>query len=137
MKQEKDIASLDDVIGELAVPNPLPENYQDHPLKGEYKGYRDCHIGPDRILIYGYETLDDGERRLFLVRTGPHSDLLEWRGCRLNRDILSFILNRPCRPYHRRRGHEQRPRQSQYPFADNGIHQRVEPVTVCAISVCL
>ena len=77
MKQGKDIAALDYVIGELAVPNPLPESYQDHPLKGEYKGYRDCHVEPDWILIYGYETFDDGERQLLLVRTGSHSDILE------------------------------------------------------------
>ncbi len=77
MKQGKDIAKLDFVIGELAVPNTLPESYQDHPLKGEYKGYRDCHVEPDWILIYGYETLDEGERQLLLVRTGSHSDLLE------------------------------------------------------------
>jgi mRNA interferase YafQ len=77
MKQGKDIAALDYAIEELAVPNPLSESYQDHPLQGEYKGYRDCHIEPDWILIYGYETLDDGERQLLLVRTGSHSDILE------------------------------------------------------------
>ena len=77
MKRGKDIAALDYVIEELAVPNSLPEKYQDHTLKGEYEGYRDCHIEPDWILIYGYETLDDGERQLLLVRTGSHSDLLD------------------------------------------------------------
>jgi mRNA interferase YafQ len=77
MKQGKDIVALDYVVEELAVPNPLPEQYQDHPLKGEYMGYRDCHIEPDWLLIYGYETLEDGERQLLLVRTGSHSDLFE------------------------------------------------------------
>lgn len=77
MKQGKDITELDFVIEELAVPNCLPESYQDHPLKGEYKGYRDCHIDPDWILIYGYETLDNGKQQLLLVRTGSHSDLME------------------------------------------------------------
>jgi mRNA interferase YafQ len=77
MKQGKDIVELDCVTGELAVPNPLPEKYQDHPLKGDYKGYRECHVTPDWLLIYGYETLDDGERQLLLVRTGSHSDLFE------------------------------------------------------------
>ena len=76
MKQNRDIAVLDLVIEELAVPNPLPEKYQDHPLKGNYKGYRECHIEPDWLLIYGYETLDD-EDQLLLVRTGTHSELLE------------------------------------------------------------
>ena len=77
MRQSKHIAALDYVIGELAVPNPLPESYQDHPLKGEDRGYRDCHIEPDWILIYGYETLYDGESQLLLVRTGSHSALIE------------------------------------------------------------
>ncbi len=77
MKQGKDIAVLDDVIVELAVPNPLPESNRDHPLIGDYKGYRECHVEPDWLLIYGYETLDGGERQLLLVRTGSHSDLLE------------------------------------------------------------
>ena len=77
MKQGRDIAELDDAIDELAVPNPLPEQYQDHPLKEDYKGYRECHIEPDWLLIYGYETLDNGERQLLLVRTGSHSDLFE------------------------------------------------------------
>jgi mRNA interferase YafQ len=77
MKQGKDITVLDYVIEELAVPNPLPENYQDHPLRGEYSGYRDCHIEFDWLLIYGYEMLDDGETQLLLVRTGSHSDILE------------------------------------------------------------
>ena len=77
MKRGKDIAELDFVIDELAVPNPLPEKYRDHYLKGEYAGYKECHVQPDWLLIYGYETLDDGENQLLLVRTGSHSDLIE------------------------------------------------------------
>ena len=76
MKQGKDVAALDYVIEELAIPNRLSENYQDHPLKGDYKEYRECHVEPDWLLIYGYETLDNDERQLLLVRTGSHSDLL-------------------------------------------------------------
>jgi mRNA interferase YafQ len=55
MKQGMDISKLDYVIEELTVPNKLPESYQDHLLKGEYKGYRDCHLSPDWILIYGFK----------------------------------------------------------------------------------
>ncbi len=77
MKQGKAIAALDYVIEELAMPNILSEKYQDHPLRGEFKGYRDCHIEPDWILIYGYETMENGEQQLLLVRTGSHSDILE------------------------------------------------------------
>jgi mRNA interferase YafQ len=30
----------------------LPKRYKDHPLKGNWKGYRDAHIEPDWLLIY-------------------------------------------------------------------------------------
>ena len=77
MKQGKDIGKLDYVIEELAVPNPLPEKYRDHSLVGNWSGYRECHVEANWLLIYDYETLDDGEKQLLLVRTGTHSDLLE------------------------------------------------------------
>jgi len=77
MKQGQDIGKLDYVIEELAVPNPLPEQYRDHYLKGDYDGYKECHIESDWLLIYDYETLDDGEQQLLLVRTGSHAELFE------------------------------------------------------------
>ncbi len=55
----------------LAADEPLPPRYHDHPLAGEWKDHRDCHIRPDLILIYRKsedETLD-------LVRLGSHSEL--------------------------------------------------------------
>ena len=75
IKQNLDIDKLDYAIAELAVPNPLPERYRDHFLKGDYDGYKECHIEPDWLLIYGYETIDGGEQQLLLVRTGSHTDL--------------------------------------------------------------
>ena len=77
MKQGQDIGKLDYVIEELAVPNQLPEQYRDHYLKGDYAGYKECHVEPDWLLIYDYETLDDGEQQLLLVRTGSHTELFE------------------------------------------------------------
>jgi len=77
MKQGKDIAALDFVIEELAAPRTLDDRYRDHALKGELAGYRDCHIEPDWVFIYGYETLDDGEQQLLCVRTGSHSEILD------------------------------------------------------------
>jgi len=55
----------------LAQDEPLPKKYRDHPLAGEWKDYRDCHLRPDLILIY---RKPDGET-LQLVRLGSHSDL--------------------------------------------------------------
>jgi len=51
---------------------PLPEAYQDHPLRGNWKGYRDAHIEPDWLLLYRV----DGEE-LQLARTGTHADLFQ------------------------------------------------------------
>jgi mRNA interferase YafQ len=48
----------------------LPADYKDHPLRGEFTGSRDCHVEPDRVLIY----TNDGNHIRF-ERTGTHSDL--------------------------------------------------------------
>lgn len=50
---------------------PLSEKYCDHPLKGNLKGIRDCHIKPDLVLFY--EKPDD--KTLLLSRLGTHSEL--------------------------------------------------------------
>ena len=60
------------VIKKLAAGEVLGENYNDHPLKGKYKGCRECHITPDWLLIY--EIVAD-TLILYLTRTGTHSDL--------------------------------------------------------------
>ena len=78
-KQRKDLKSrnydlslLDEVVGELAKGNTLPERYRDHALQGKWKGYRDCHILPDWVLIY---KIDKKVLTLLLTETGTHSDL--------------------------------------------------------------
>ena len=62
---------LMEAVNMLAADRPLPRRYFDHPLAGGWKDYRDCHIRPDLILIYGKP---DGES-LELVRLGSHSEL--------------------------------------------------------------
>lgn len=54
----------------LAKDEPLPEKFCDHALIGEWKGYRECHIKPDWLLIYRKV-----EAELILVRIGSHSEL--------------------------------------------------------------
>ena len=51
---------------------PLPENYQDHALVGEWKGYRDCHIQGDLVLIYQYVIRDEFDELKF-SRLNTHS----------------------------------------------------------------
>ena len=64
-------ALLMEAVNMLAADTPLPRRYFDHPLAGEWKDYRDCHIRPDLVLIYGKP--DAGN--LELVRLGSHSEL--------------------------------------------------------------
>ena len=74
MKRGKDMELLDSIIRTLAIPLELDETFLNHQLQGEYAGYKECHVAPDWLLIYGYEQTDDGEQ-LLLVRTGTHSDI--------------------------------------------------------------
>ena len=70
LRKGKNQQKLVKVIELLLSGNPLPEKNKDHPLKGNWKGRRDCHIEPDWILIYKVS-----KDELLLERTGTHSDL--------------------------------------------------------------
>lgn len=57
-KQKKDgidLNVLTNVIDILSKGKTLPEKYKNHPLKGCLKGYYDCHVLPDLVLIYKIE----------------------------------------------------------------------------------
>ncbi len=71
-KRGYDIAALTEVVKMLAAGEKLPAKYKDHPLYGNYEGCRECHIGPDWLLIY---EIYGQELILYLTRTGTHSDL--------------------------------------------------------------
>lgn len=59
------------VVALLRSDKPLPRASRDHPLLDDWKGYRDCHLKPDLVLIY---RLPDAET-LQLARLGSHSEL--------------------------------------------------------------
>ena len=69
-KRGKDIGKLKTVVRILSLGGLLPPAYRDHMLTGNYKGFRECHIEPDWLLIYRIV-----EPHLILVRTGFHADL--------------------------------------------------------------
>ena len=71
-KQGKNIDKLFAVIEKLANGETLEPKHRDHDLVGNYKGCRECHIEPDRLLVY--EIFED-VLVLMLYRTGSHSDL--------------------------------------------------------------
>lgn len=72
MKRGRDIRLLDDTIRMLANQQPLPQKLCDHALTGNFRGFRECHIEPDWLLVYGVQK---NVLVLTLVRTGTHSDL--------------------------------------------------------------
>lgn len=59
------------VITWLALDEKLPNRYMVHNLSGTWKGFRECHMKPDFLLIY--QKTDEGE--LHRVRLGSHSPL--------------------------------------------------------------
>lgn len=71
-KRNYNLSLLKNIIDTLRIPEPLEIKNLDHDLKGNYKGFRECHISPDWLLIYRY----NGEY-LELSRTGTHSDLFK------------------------------------------------------------
>jgi len=69
-KRRKDMTKLKAVIDTLVARQPLEASYEDHALVGNLKGYRDCHLEDDWLLIYRCT-----DTELILYRTGTHSDL--------------------------------------------------------------
>ncbi|MDR2091885.1 MAG: type II toxin-antitoxin system YafQ family toxin [Azoarcus sp.] len=71
-KRRKDMNRLKTLLTLLINDEPLPAAYGDHPLKGDWAGYRDAYIEPDWLLIYKI----DGDALRF-ERTGRHADLFD------------------------------------------------------------
>lgn len=69
-RSRKNIESLEIVVRKLADGEPLPPKNRDHSLIGDWKGYRECHIAPDWLLVYKVQ-----DHELILARTGSHSEL--------------------------------------------------------------
>jgi mRNA interferase YafQ len=62
-----------DILALLVADQPLPERNRDHALGGQWKGYRDCHLKLDLLLIC---SKPDAET-LRLARLGSRSELFD------------------------------------------------------------
>lgn len=71
-KQRRDLDQLKKVIVMIQNQETLPDKYRDHKLTGDYVGFKECHIGPDWLLVY---RIDDDRLILTLARLGSHSEL--------------------------------------------------------------
>jgi mRNA interferase YafQ len=71
-KRNFDEDKLNKLIGLIISEEEIPVKFKNHILKGNFKGFYECHIAPDWLLIYSkQETI----KLITLIRTGTHSDL--------------------------------------------------------------
>lgn len=62
---------LEAILKLLVSGKPIPEINRPHVLMGNYKGYMECHIENDILLIWW----DKDEEVIKLVRFGTHSEI--------------------------------------------------------------
>ena len=65
---------LKNIVIALANGEKLPNENKDHELKCDHRGYRECHIQPDWLLVY---KIKEDILILTLSDTGTHSDLFK------------------------------------------------------------
>lgn len=61
----------------IANDAPLGPEWKDHSLKGDWVGFRECHIGRDLLLIYEVDEAGGKSGRVNFVRIGTHSELFK------------------------------------------------------------
>lgn len=67
-----DMHELRDVMTLLWMGEPLPKEYLDHDLAGDWAGYRECHIRGDFLLVYQVTKED-----VIFVDLGSHAELFK------------------------------------------------------------
>jgi mRNA interferase YafQ len=70
--KQKDFEKLKEAIDALIEEVPLDKNLLDHQLKGNWFGYRECHVKPDWLLVY---KTDKDSNTLNLARLGSHNQI--------------------------------------------------------------
>ena len=64
--------NLTAVMLDLQNEVPLQPKHREHQLQGNYKGFLECHVEPDWLLIY---KADQQAGEIYFARTGTHADL--------------------------------------------------------------
>lgn len=67
----KALEDLEEVLKQLQETGNVDEKYIPHVLSGNYKGFMECHVQNDFLLIW----LDEAEQLIKLVRLGSHAEL--------------------------------------------------------------
>jgi mRNA interferase YafQ len=69
-KRHRNMDEIYEVIALIIWGDPLPEQYREHGLSGDYARFTECHVAGDILLIYRL-----GQNGVYFSRTGTHSDL--------------------------------------------------------------
>ena len=67
----KMLDDLEKVLKQLKDTGKVDVKHLPHALTGNYRGYMECHIQSDFLLIW----IDETEQLIKLVRLGSHSEL--------------------------------------------------------------
>lgn len=67
-------AIFKEVVESLSEGKKLKKERKDHPLTGNLKDFRECHLAPDILLMY---QIDDEILVLTLVSVGNHAQLFK------------------------------------------------------------
>jgi mRNA interferase YafQ len=70
--KKHDFDTLKQIISSLLEQKMLDKKLKDHALKGNWQGYRECHIKPDWLLVY---RVDEEKAVLNLARLGTHNQI--------------------------------------------------------------
>lgn len=65
------ISKLEIILNLLREDKPIPDENRPHILTGNYKGYMECHVENDTLLIW----LDTEQQVIKLIRFGSHSEV--------------------------------------------------------------
>jgi mRNA interferase YafQ len=71
-RRQKSLKKIQGVMEKIANEERLDKKFLDHPLTGEWRGFRELHIEPDWLLIY---EITSNKKTVIFTRTGTHSDL--------------------------------------------------------------
>ena len=72
IKQAWNLESVHKVVEQLQTCEILDERLNDHALKGDFNGFRECHIYGDLVIVY---QRDDTILKLYKI--GRHQDLFK------------------------------------------------------------
>jgi len=70
--ESKDFQELKIVMDELIEEKKLDDKYLEHKLLGEWRGYLECHLKPNWLLIYKSD-----EANIKFARLGTHQQLFK------------------------------------------------------------